>query len=78
MMLNKKIIKKEITLLHYIMLTTSKLLIGIGIGIWIAQAGFPYTVPIIMAGVLILMPSLYFLFKEEKIIDEKLEKDLEK
>lgn len=74
-MTKKSFIKKEITLFHFLMLTTSKLLVGAGVGLWIFHAGFPYTYPLIVIGAVILIPSLYFLFKKEKIKDEKLEKE---
>lgn len=80
-MVNKKLIKREISAIHWLLLTTSKLLIGIGIGVifathfWYAQ---PYWYLIIIIGVIILIPTLYSLMKmedkEEIILKKKLKK----
>ncbi|MGM5484199.1 MAG: hypothetical protein ACQER9_04775 [Nanobdellota archaeon] len=80
-MKRKKLLKKEMSVLHFILMTTGKLLIGIGIGLvvatnfWFAQ---PYWYFIILIGAIILLPTLYSLFmveeKEEKILEKKLKK----
>jgi len=75
-MLNKKIIKKEITLLQFLLLITGKLLIGIGIGISIAYYALPYSIPLIIIGVLILLPIFYSLFRVEAAEEKYLEKKL--
>jgi hypothetical protein len=78
---DKKIIKKEISVVHWLLLTTSKLLIGIGIGViiathfWYAQ---PYWYLIIIIGALILIPTLYDLMKFESKEEIILEKTLKK
>lgn len=80
-MLNKKLLKKEITLLHYLILSTSKLLIGIGVGIAIASYYFffqPYWYVLIIIGALMLFFMLYFLMKAEVNEEIKLEKKLRK
>lgn len=76
-MLNKKFIRKEISVLHFLLMLTGKLLIGIGIGIiiathyWHAQ---PYWYLLAAVGVLILIPTLYSLMK----IEAKEEMELKK
>ena len=68
---NKRIIGKEISLLHFLLLLTGKLFIGVGIGIMIASYALPYSFPLIFIGVLILLPTLYYLFKFEEEIKLK-------
>lgn len=74
-------IKKEISAVHWLLLTTSKLLIGIGIGIiiathfWVAQ---PYWYLIILVGAVILIPTLYNLVKLEGKEEIKLKKRLKR
>ena len=63
---NKKIIKKEISLLHFLFLLTSKLAIGVGIGLSFSDFALPYSYPLIMLGTLILLPTLNYLMKEER------------
>lgn len=77
-LLRKKIIRKEINLFHYLMLTTGKLLVGMGIGTLIVQYAFPYSYPLIIIGALILIPSLYYLFRFEKKEEKTLKKKLRK
>ena len=66
--MKKSFIKTEISIIHFLFLITSKLLIGIGLGVllvtkvWFAQ---PYWYIIVLLGVLILIPSLYYLMKVE-------------
>ncbi len=80
-MLSKKIIKREISVIHYFLLTTSKLLIGMGIGalvathFWFAQ---PYWYLLIILGAAMLVPTLYFLMKAEVKEELKLRKKLSK
>lgn len=80
-MLNKKLIRKEISVLQFILLFTGKVMIGVGIGIALASYYLylqPLWVIIIMVGLLILLPTLYFLTKleakEEIILKKKLKK----
>jgi hypothetical protein len=80
-MLDKKLIKKEVSVLHFLLLTTSKLLIGIGLGLmiashyWFAQ---PYWYLIILVGAIILIPTLYKLMaaeeKEEIVLKKRFKK----
>lgn len=80
-MLEKKLIKKEVSVLNFLLLTTSKLLIGIGLGLiiashyWFAQ---PYWYLIILVGAIILIPTLYKLTaaeeKEEIVLKKRLKK----
>jgi amino acid transporter len=78
---DKKLIKKEISALHWLFLTTSKLMIGIGIGmifatyIWSAQ---PYWYLLILLGALILAITLYTLAKAEEKEEIVLKKKLKK
>jgi hypothetical protein len=80
-MLNKKMIQKELSVLDFLLLTTSKLLIGIGIGIivathfWFAQ---PYWYILIIAGAAILIPTLYCLMVVEEKKEISLKKKLKK
>ena len=80
-MADKKTIKKEISVVHWLLLTTSKLLIGIGIGLiiathfWYAQ---PYWYLLILLGAVILIPTLYNLMKIEKREEIQLKKRLKK
>jgi type III secretory pathway component EscT len=80
-MLNKKIIKKEISLFHFLLLTTSKLLIGIGLGLIIATYYWfiqPCWFLIILAGGIILLLTLYHLMKAEEKKEVKLISKLKK
>ena len=74
--LKKKIIKKEITILHFFLLATGKLFIGVAIGIMIAQYALPYSFPLLVLGAAILLPVLYSLFKEENEEDKILRKEI--
>ncbi len=76
--LQKKIIKKEISLIHFLFLTTSKLAIGIGVGASISKVAFPYSYPLVVLGVSILLPTLIYLMKEEKKEEDFLKKKLKK
>ena len=66
--MDNKIIIKEISLLQFLLMTTSKLLIGIGLGLiiatnfWYAQ---PFWFILIIAGAIILIPTLYSLMRIE-------------
>ncbi|MGM5488845.1 MAG: hypothetical protein ACQESG_07900 [Nanobdellota archaeon] len=78
-MARKKLIKKEVTALHWLFLTTSKLLIGIGIGVIIATQFYfaqPYWYLIIIFGALIMVPTLYHLTLLEEKKEMKLKKKL--
>jgi len=77
-LLHKKIIKKEISLIHFIFLTTSKLAIGIGIGIHISNVAFPYSYPFVVFGASLLLPTLIHLMKEERKEEIFLKKKLKK
>ena len=80
-LLKKKIIKKEISILHFLVMTTSKLLIGIGLGILIVNYYWflhPYWYIIILIGSLILIPTLYYLTITEEKEEIKLKKELKK
>lgn len=80
-MLNKKIIKKEISVIHFILLLISKLLIGMGLGIIIASQFWhaqPYWYILIIVGAIILIPTLYTLMKCEVKEEVKLKKKLKK
>ncbi len=74
--LDKKIIRKEISLLHFVLLLTGKLFIGVGIGIMIASSALPYSFPLILIGVAVLLPTLYHLLKIEKKEEVVLKKKL--
>ena len=77
-LLQKKIIKKEISLIHFLFLTTSKLAIGIGVGASFSKVAFPYSYPLVVLGVSILLPTLIYLMKEERKEEKLLEKKLKK
>ena len=74
-MASAETIKKELSLLHVTLLTTGKLLMGIGIGIGIASHIFyaqPYWYVFILLGALVLLPVLYHILKAEAMTEEKL------
>jgi hypothetical protein len=54
---------------------TGKLFIGVGIGIMVVSNALPYSIPLIIIGVLILLPTLNYLFrveeKEEIVLKKK-------
>ena len=78
-MLNRKLIKREISTLHFLFLVTSKLLIGIGIGLVIATHYYfiqPYWYLWVIVGVVLLIPTLNYLMKEESQEELKLKKKL--
>lgn len=58
--------KKTLTILHGLILSTSYLFIGTGIGIKLSQLALPWGFPLILMGVLILLPALAWLFKKEQ------------
>ena len=77
----KKIIKKEISLIHFLLLTTSKLLIGVGIGLMIATHYWyvqPYWFILILIGAIILLPILYYLMMTEGKEEIELKNELKK
>ena len=76
-MLNKYWIKKEISIIHLIMLITSKLMVAISIGSMVAGFTLPYSYLILLFGVFILVPALITLFKKEEKLEERLEHELE-
>jgi len=78
-MLNRKLIKREISTLHFLFLVTSKLLIGIGIGLVIATHYYfiqPYWYLWVIVGVVLLIPTLNYLMKEESQEELKLKNKL--
>jgi F0F1-type ATP synthase assembly protein I len=74
--LRKKIILREISLVHFLLLATGKIFVGIGIGILITSYALPYSYPLIIIGVLILLPGFYNLFKLENFEESQLKKKL--
>ncbi len=74
--MNRLLIKKEISLVHLAALLTSKLFIGISIGLFFSDLALPWSYPILLVGVLIFLPAVYKLFKiettEEKVLKKKL------
>ncbi len=77
-MASKLMIKKEISLIHLLMLLTSKLFIGISIGLSFSDFALPYSYILFIIGFLLFLPNISFLFKEERIIEKKLKKKLKK
>ena len=78
-MLHKKVIRREVSLVHFLLLTTSKILIGVGIGIAFATRVYyvqPYWYLIILAGVMVMAPILYDLMKAETKEELKLKRKL--
>ena len=75
-MLFKKFLKKEVTVLHYILLSMSKIFIGLGIGIYIADYAAPFSLPLILIGGLVLLPTLNYLLTVEEKEEVKFEKKL--
>jgi hypothetical protein len=75
----KPFLKREITFLHFMLLATSKLLIGIAIGLILASSVWfvqPYWYLILIVGALILIPTLYVLMQDEKSEEDRLKKEL--
>ncbi|MBU1111849.1 MAG: hypothetical protein ABIG93_03070 [archaeon] len=77
-MLKKIWIKREITLVHLLMLLAGKLFIGISVGMIISHVYLPYTYPLMALGILIFLPSLYYAFKEERDLEKDLVEKLRK
>jgi len=75
-MLKKIWIKREISFIHLLMLLAGKLFIGISVGMILAHVYLPYTYPLMALGLLIFLPSIYLVFKEERDIEKSLEKQL--
>ena len=78
---NKKLIKKEISAIHWLFMITGKLLIGIGIGVLIATHYWhaqPYWFLMILVGAAILIPTLLSIMKIEEKEELKLSKELRK
>jgi len=81
--MNKRLVKKEITLLHLLLIGTSKLIMGIGLGLIIA-AKFWYLpmhfhtfgLPLIILGGVVLLLTLYFLMELEVKEETELEHEL--
>ena len=69
---------KCLSFLHLLMLLTSKLFIGLSIGLMFSDFAFPYSYPILVIGIFIFLPAILKLFKKEKIAEEKLKKQLKK
>ncbi|MBU0456786.1 MAG: hypothetical protein ABH824_03370 [Nanoarchaeota archaeon] len=70
------LIRKEITILHLLILLTGKLFIGLSIGLMFSDLAFPWSYPILFVGVLIFLPGIYYLFKEETEAEISLESNL--
>jgi len=65
MVFQRTLIRRPVTVLHFIILLIAKVTIGIGIGLGIAQSYFPYSYPFIFIGILILVPTVYSLTAAE-------------
>ncbi len=74
--LAKKIIKTELSILHYALLATSNILIGVGFGLMLSTFFLPFSYPLIVLGAIFLIPTLYHLMKEEVKDEKALEKEL--
>ena len=80
-MADKKIIKKEISAVHWLLLSTSKLLIGVGLGLIIATHFWyvqPYWYLMVFIGAAVLILTFYNLMKIEGTEEIKLKKKLKK
>jgi hypothetical protein len=60
------------------MLLTSKLFIGLSIGLMFSDFAFPYSYPILVVGVLIFLPAILYLFKKEKTAESTIKQELKK
>ena len=79
--MDKKIIIKEVSLIHFLLLTTGKLMIGIGIGLMIASHYWyvqPYWFLVLILGLVILIPLLYRLMRAESKEEISLIKKIKK
>ncbi|MBU1976857.1 MAG: hypothetical protein KKA62_02785 [Nanoarchaeota archaeon] len=70
--MNKLTLKREISLLHLLALLTSKLFIGISIGLFFSDLAFPWSYPLLIIGVLIFLPAIYKLLKIETVTEKDL------
>ena len=77
-LLQKIIIKKEIKLIHFLFLATSKLAIGIGIGMHFSKVAFPYSFPLVALGASLFLPTLIYLMKEERKEEKVLKRKLKR
>lgn len=76
-MLKKKVIRKDVDVLHFMLMATSKLLIGVGIGLLIAVKFWyiqPYWALIILVGGILLFFTLYKLMSSEVKEESKLKR----
>ena len=78
-LLQKKIIRREISVLHFFLLLTGKLMMGISIGLSFTEIAFPYSYPLFFLGISMVLPTLNYLMKEEideeKVLKKKLKKN---
>lgn len=71
-------LRREVSLLHYIMLLTSKIFILLSVILMAGNFGLPYVYPLMIIGIIVFMPSLYFLFQKEAEEERTLENKISK
>lgn len=83
--MEKRLLKKEVTVLHLLLIGTSKLMMGIGLGLiiaskfWYVPVHFHnFGLPLIFVGGVVLLITLYFLMKIEVKEETELESELKK
>ena len=69
-MIDKLLVKRELTLLNILALLIGKLFVGISIGMMISHYYLPYTYPLLIIGVMLVLPGIYYLFKEENAVEK--------
>lgn len=75
-MIDRLLIKRELTILNILALLVGKLFIGISLGMIISKYYLPYTYPLLVIGIMFVLPGVYYLFKEENNLEEFLLKKL--
>ncbi len=73
-----KFLKKEVHILHLIMLFTSKIMILLGVILLWTDFGLPYTYVLMFAGFLLLIPLIGLMYREELVLEHWLVKKLRK
>jgi len=76
--IDKLLIKRELTVLNILALLIGKLFIGISLGMIISNYYLPYTYPLLVIGIMLVLPGIYYLFKEENSLEKFLLKKLRK
>lgn len=71
--LNKKALTYEVSVQHLGLLFLGKLLLGVGIGILVSQFVADFSIPLIILGVIIVVPALMVLIQKDAMKTSELE-----